>query len=167
MRAAQVSERAMQRLSDGSRRSSLARLQRTYTTTLSPHVQRVTKRCATLRALWWFSLVLLVGGGAFSLLERDAEVESRRNLADFLRRMHAALDEESFHELVSVLGRVEDRVAEEMVRANISSAALPDVLAPHDWDFVGACFFCFTAATTIGYGNYTPQVRTNKRSGII
>ena len=28
---------------------------------------------------------------------------------------------------------------------------------PHDWDFVGACFFCFTAATTIGYGNYTPQ----------
>ena len=35
-------------------------------------------------------------------------------------------------------------------------------LAPHDWDLVGATCFCFTAATTIGYGNYTPTTDAGK-----
>ena len=55
-------------------------------------------------------------------------------------------------------------VAEEMARTNLSTPtdSLPSALAPHDWDFAGACFFCFTAATTIGFGNYTPQTDGGK-----
>lgn len=103
----------------------------------------------------------------FSWLERDAETESRRVLAYFLGRMHDRLTPAEFHELVGFLARVDDRVAEEMVRANLSSAMSSAeqhalVLAPHDWDLVGATFFCFTAATTIGYGNYTPSTKGGK-----
>ena len=149
------------------RTASIAQLRRTYTTTFSPQgsVRRAARKFAVPRALLWFALVLIVGGGIFSLLERDQEVRSRRALADFLQRMHATLGADEFHELVAFLGRVDDRVAEEMARTNLSvqeAQPLPAVLAPHDWDWVGACFFCFTAATTIGYGNFTPQTGSGK-----
>ena len=142
----------------------VARLRRTYSTTLSrERVKRAARKFAVPKALLWFLFVLLVGGAVFSLLERGPEEQSRRALAGFLQRMRRALSEDDFNELVSVMGRVNDRVAEEMVRANLSTAVpLPSVLSPHDWDFTGACFFCFTAATTIGYGNYTPATDAGK-----
>jgi hypothetical protein len=66
--------------------------------------------------------------------------------------MRAALADDEFHELIMRLGGLDDRVAEELTNANLSTAVapLPAILAPYDWDFVGAAFFCFTAATTIG-----------------
>ena len=113
------------------------------------------------QALIAFALVLLLGGGIFSALEGDTETAHRRELAIFLRRMHAALNASDFEDLVAHLGLRDDRVAEELVAANLSHPHEP-ALAPRDWDFVGACFFCFTAATTIGYGNYTPRTRGGK-----
>ena len=142
---------------------SHAQLRRTYTTVLAPKAKKIARKFAFLRALLWFAVVLIVGGAIFSALERDAEEQTRRSLAEFIKRMHAVLSAEDFHELVERLGR-DDRVAEEMVRADLSSSAAerPSVVAPHDWDFTGACFFCFTAATTIGYGNYTPTTDGGK-----
>ena len=110
-----------------------------------------------IRALLVFLTVLLVGAAIFSALERDQEVLDRAALADFLKRMNATLTQPEFHEMVAFMGK-EDRVAEEMLRSDSGDPAL----APHDWDFVGACFFCFTAATTIGYGNYTPRTNGGK-----
>ena len=139
-------------------------LRKGYTMKLpTAEVKKVAKKFAVPRALGWFAVVLLVGGAVFSALERGAEEESRRSLAAFLQRMRLALSDDDFHDLVAVVGKVNDRVAEEMVRANLTSAGpLPPVFAPHDWDFTGACFFCFTAATTIGYGNYTPTTSGGK-----
>lgn len=88
----------------------------------------------------------------------------RAAMGDFLRRMHRTLSGDEFEELLSYLDEP-DRVAEELMRASLpnrTGGSLPSALAPHDWDFVGACFFCFTAATTIGYGNYTPQTWEGK-----
>jgi potassium channel subfamily K protein 16 len=31
-----------------------------------------------------------------------------------------------------------------------------------NWSFSGACFFCFTVITTIGYGNYVPATPEGK-----
>ena len=147
--------------------SSSIPMRRRYSETLALGVERATRSVKLFRSLLWFGLVLLLGGCIFSWLERDAEVESRRSLAGFLRRMHGRLSPLEFQELVSFIGRVDDRVAEEMVRANLSTDAQQQreealVLAPHDWDLVGATFFCFTAATTIGYGNYTPVTDAGK-----
>ena len=129
---------------------------------LKADVKKAARRFAVPKALAWFAAVLLIGGGLFSLLERGAEEESRRRLAAFLQRMRATLGNEDWHDLVHFLGRVDDRVAEEMVRANLTRKAHSAVLAPHDWDFTGSVFFCFTAATTIGYGNYTPTTDAGK-----
>lgn len=117
-----------------------------------------------LRALVFFAITLLFGGAIFSALEHDRETSHRAALGDFLRRMHDALTPEQFHELIGYLDQ-SDRVAEELIRARLPNKTgdpLPAALAPHDWDFVGACFFCFTAATTIGYGNYTPKTDGGK-----
>ena len=54
-------------------------------------------------------------------------------------------------ELEALMGAQEEerkKQEEELARANLSATPMPPVLAPHDWDFVGACFFCFPAATT-------------------
>ena len=106
-----------------------------------------------------FVLILLVGGGIFSLCERNAEVAHRRELAKFLQKMHGALNQSDFHELLHHLGK-DDRVGEELARANLTVDAA--AFEAYDWDLVGACFFCFTAATTIGYGNYTPRTSFGK-----
>ena len=146
-------------------------LAREYSTESNPvtdaPAQSCSRRLAALllafpRKLLWFAFVLLVGGGIFSALEQEAEVQARRELATFLSKMHHALDADDFHELVGHLGRMNDRVAEEMANLTADATATPNILTPHDWDFAGACFFCFTAATTIGYGNYTPQTSGGK-----
>ena len=46
--------------------------------------------------------------------------------------------------------------------AELSGYLSLDESGRSNWDLVGACFFCFTAATTIGYGNYTPQTDAGK-----
>ena len=109
-----------------------------------------------LRALCWFVVSIFLGGAIFSALERPAEAEQRRRLAGFLQRMRAELSPESFSEMLTYVG-TDDRVAEELTAASLDAGSDEPALAPHDWDFTGACFFCFTAATTIGYGNYTPR----------
>ena len=151
------------------RTASIARLRRTYSTTLEKADKAFNegkKNATATRALLWFVLVLMLGGAIFSALERSTEIQQRQQLAAFLRKMHAALSPDDFHELVHLLTKLEDRVAEEMANLTIaqdsSESNLPDVLAPQDWDFTGACFFCFTAATTIGYGNYTPKTDGGK-----
>jgi voltage-gated potassium channel len=144
----------------------VSRLRRTYTTALLEQKKRSgRRRLAVVRALLYFSCVLLLGGAIFSALERDNEVRERQSMAGFLTRMQAALPADEFSELVGFLAIRDDRVAEELHRGvNLSTPEIGStfLLAPHDWDFVGAFFFCFTAATTIGYGNYTPRTSGGK-----
>ena len=89
-------------------------------------------------SLFRFLAVLLVGGGIFSLAERSTEVQQRIELSRFLHRMHGALNETDFHELLKWIGK-DDRVGEELARANLTSTSSSNVFAPYDWDFVGAC----------------------------
>ena len=127
--------------------------------------RKTTRAVREIKALLGFATVLLVGGALFSALERSTEVQQRVELASFLQRMQAKLTDAEFHELVGHMSFKNDRVAEELAAAAgspSSGAGADPVLAPHDWDFVGACFFCFTAATTIGYGNYTPSTAGGK-----
>ena len=92
----------------------------------------------------------MLGGLIFSALERDGEAAHRASLTSFLQRMRDALPAADFEELVS---HIDQRLAR---------AIADNRTAPHDWDFVGACFFCFAAATTIGYGDYTPTTAGGK-----
>ena len=114
-----------------------------------------------LRALAYFGLAILIGGGIFSLLEHGPEEADRANLAVFLRRMRSELSNESFAELRSFLS-IDDQMGEQLLTAHLERGGAEPALAAHNWDFTGACFFCFTAATTIGYGNYTPQTDAGK-----
>ena len=101
------------------RTASIARLRRTYSTTLEKADKAFNegkKNATATRALLWFVLVLMLGGAIFSALERSAEIQQRQQLAAFLRKMHAALSLDDFHELVHLLTKLEDRVAEEMAK---------------------------------------------------
>ena len=97
------------------RTASIARLRRTYSTTLEKADKAFNegkKNATATRALLWFVLVLMLGGAIFSALERSTEIQQRQQLAAFLRKMHAALSPDDFHELVHLLTKLEDRVAD-------------------------------------------------------
>ena len=74
-------------------------------------------------------------------------------LLDFLRRVNGSLDRPEYEELLDYMGR--DALGTKAESLALQQGRLHETYAnPFDW--AGATFWCFTAVTTIGYGNYTP-----------
>ena len=74
-------------------------------------------------------------------------------LLDFLRRVNGSLGRPEYEELLDYMGR--DALGTETEALALQQGRLHETYAnPFDW--AGATFWCFTAVTTIGYGNYTP-----------
>lgn len=101
----------------------------------------ISDQSSTFFSILRFAAILVVGGAIFSWLEKDQEITDREVLADFVARANESLPDREFKEMLHLLGVTSQSLASH---------------APHNWDFVGSCFFCFTAMTTIGYGKYTP-----------
>ena len=149
----------------GTRRMSRAELDRE---TCSMRWRRIT--LFWLRRPWVFSSCLFAamlgfGGLVLSELEYRVNLDQREATDRFVERMNATLSPSDFAELVDRLGvnlkQVEDDLALIASGGDLREK-LRDVALGHHWDWVGASFFCFTAATTIGYGNYTPQTVAGK-----
>lgn len=113
-----------------------------------------------MREVVIFPLTLGVGGLIFSLLEHDGYEREEHAALEFLRRANASLAQEPevFDELLIRLGR-DAQLVEDQMQALEAGLPLP-YQNPFDW--WGGVFFCFTACTTIGYGNYTPLTNSGK-----
>ena len=98
-----------------------------------------------------FPATLCLGGVLFSWLEHQGHEEQEARLIDFFRRVNGSLDRPEYEELLVWMGR--DALSTETELLALQQGHLHAVYAnPFDW--AGATFWCFTAVTTIGYGNY-------------
>jgi len=119
------------------------------------------KRAEASNIAWCITtlgLLLIVGGGVFSHLERDAELEHyQRNQffyqqmrelyemkackQEWMKEMKFCKKQEEFHTL---LREFFDRNGNEMEDRKM-------------WTFSGSVFFVITLVTTLGYGNFHPR----------
>ena len=94
---------------------------------------------------------------AFTHLELPHEQANRARRAELLLRLNATLggDLALLDEIVSVFGTPS---LDEALR-DYNASLIPggwDRLPKQEWDLTGSLFFCFTLATSIGYGFSTP-----------
>ena len=100
-----------------------------------------------------FPATLCLGGVLFSWLEHQDYEEQEVRLLNFLQRVNGSLNRPEYEELLDYMGR--DALGTETELLALQQGRLHETYAnPFDW--AGATFWCFTAVTTIGYGNYTP-----------
>eukprot|EP00908_Phaeocystis_cordata_P001737 Transcript_11872.p2 GENE.Transcript_11872~~Transcript_11872.p2 ORF type:complete len:471 (+),score=196.94 Transcript_11872:59-1414(+) len=112
-----------------------------------------------LRDVLIFPLTLCLGGAIFSWLEYESYEQQEARLIDFLARVNGSLDRPEYEELLGWLGVDAGTMETELValeRGQLHEA----YINPFDW--AGATFWCFTAVTTIGYGNYTPLTESGR-----
>lgn len=129
--------------------------------------RRACKRLRHLYSTLNAFLVILIGGVVFGALETEAELDDQLSRVTFLSKMNASLPPADFARLLEYMdvdSGEESGLAGVYVEMDTLAEGGPDALRalPREWDFSGACFFCFTAATTIGYGNYTPRTDAGK-----
>lgn len=122
-------------------------------------------RC--FRSTFNAAVVILVGGLVFGALETEAELDEQLSRVTFFTKMNASLPPADFAQLLEYMdvdSGEESGLAGIHTEMETLAQGGADALRnlPREWDFPGACFFCFTAATTIGYGNYTPRTDTGK-----
>lgn len=105
-----------------------------------------------------FGVIIIIGGAIFSALETDRHLRERDQLHEFMLEMNSTLSPARYDQLVGYLGLTQL----ELKRLDHVARGLDASSFGQDWDFPGACFFCFTVATTIGYGTYAPKTSSGK-----
>ncbi|KAL1527296.1 hypothetical protein AB1Y20_015968 [Prymnesium parvum] len=99
----------------------------------------------------------------FHSLEGGAEKVALERTANLIRRLNATLPSEDYEELLDVF-RIDEGVMVRRLHAMDMGGEVP--WQQQQWSFYGSLWFCFTVATTVGYGNPAPRTQGGRAFAI-
>jgi len=132
--------------------------------------------CQWLQACFWFVLIAVFGTLMFAAIERSkwddfiaeneiskALIESSLPIKDRIDEIITALENAGGHDdLVTDIQIVYNNYSNTSLWDEVEIFTPDPSLFENPWHFTGGLYFCFSIATTIGYGNFTPMTDLGK-----